>query len=200
MLHGVTIDRGRNAYLDRIWGESAVPTAPVGASPTPNAEGTQPGVSGLITTQPPPLQVFPWWLYEGPGAQDWYAKALNFTAVGNATTVVPGFSYIVNTNNVAVIKTLTMTVQQSTAAINLTMTLLLNGAPISGWNGIAFPPILATGISRGFSGMIVRLPENGVLTAQFTEVGGTNWTCSFDASGWQVSKPEVARLQGSVNY
>ena len=193
--------RGRNIYLDRIWNPSRLVGVGGQGAPAPsNGNGSAADALGVITPPPAPVQIYPWWLYESPGATDFYIKSLNFAVPANSVTVVPNFSFQVTTNNVAVLKHIAMTVQASLATINLSLTLLLNNAPIQGWTGIAFPPIVATGVIIPYNNMVVRLPENSTLTAIFTETSGLAWTCSLEAMGWQVSKPEVARLQGSVNY
>jgi hypothetical protein len=202
-LRDGTILTGRNKYLDRIY-NPAVNDAPVGtlipAGGVVDPADSSASPAGTITTPVPPLQIFPWWLYETPGAQDWDVVSNNFSVAPNAVTVVPNFSFKVNTNNVGVIKQLFMTVQNPVATISLSMTLLLNGSPISGWTKF-FPPASATTEIIPFNNMVVRLPENGLLTAQFTDVGAVApWSCSLNCSGWQVSKPEVLRLQGNVNY
>jgi hypothetical protein len=203
-LRDGTILTGRNKYLDRIY-NPAVNDAPVGGGIAPiggvdDQSSASASPAGLITPAPAPLNIFPWWLYETPGAQDWDLVENNFTVAVNAVTVVPNFTFQVNTNNVGVIKQMFMTVQNPVATISLSVTLLLNGSPISGWTKF-FPPASATTLIVPFNDMIVRLPENGKLTAQFRDVGGaTPWQCSLNCSGWQVSKPEVLRLQGAVNY
>lgn len=187
--------RGRNVGLDRIYN----PTTKTGS---PGPLGAPPLPAGVFAPPPPKptLQVFPWYLYEYPSAQDWYAVALNFAVPATGTTNVPGFTFTVNPQNVAVIKQLTMTVQNSLATIDLRVRLLINGAPVSGWNGIAFPPVAATGVIVPFNGMNIRLKETEILTAQFIEASATAWVCSLSASGWQVSVPEVLRVQGDVSY
>lgn len=197
-LRDGTILTGRNTFLDRLWTET-VPTGAPGAQQVPSAPAGA-GDLATITPTPPPLQIFPWWLYETPGAQDWFISSLNFTVAASVTTIVPAFSFTVNSNNLGVLKQVTMTVQNPTATISLAMNLLLNGSVIPGWSNVTFPPVSATALIIPFNAMVVRLPELGILTASFTESSGSAWTCSLQASGWQASKPEIARLQGNVNY
>ena len=161
-----------------------------------SADGAPPsaGIPGAT------LQLFPWWLYEYPNAQDFYIDSLNFAPTASATSAVPNFSYTVPQQMVAVIKQMTLTVQNSLATINLRATLLLNGGPVPGWSAIAFPPVAATGVIVPFNSMVIRMDQGQTLTATFTEAIGTAYTCSIQLSGWQVPKTDVQRLQNGVNY
>ena len=148
----------------------------------------------------PPVQVFPWWLYEYESATDFYISSLNFAVPASVITVVPSFTFTVPQQQRGVLKSISMTVQSSTAAMNLSLTLLKNNAPIQGWTGIPFPPILATGENINFNDMNVKFQQGEILTAQFTEASAAAWTCSLTASGWTVAKAEIDRLQQGVRY
>lgn len=158
-------------------GEMSVPTAPAGQ----------------------PI-IYPWWQFEMPGSNDWLAQALNFTAVGGATTTVPGFSFTVGQSQVGVIKQITMTVQNSLATINLGMTLLINNAPVQGWTNRLFPAVAATGVVVPFNDVVIRMQQFDVLTAVFTDVGGAGYTCTLQASGWQTPETVVKQFMGGVPY
>lgn len=162
----------------------------------PNAPADQPPPVPVQA----PVQIFPWWLYEYESAQDFYIKSLNIAIAANATTPVPNFAFVVPGQNRGVLKHISMTLQSSTTAINLQLTLLLNNAPIQGWSGLAFPPMLATAVLIPFNDMNVRMSQNSVLTAQFVEASGLTWVVSLEASGWNVSEQDIARLQQGVRY
>ena len=161
----------------------------------PNASG------GSAATPPPPqVQVFPWWLYPWEAASQFSIRSLNASIAGPGVVAMPTFTFTVPQQQRGVVKSISMTVQSSTAAMNLQLTLLKNSAPIQGWSGIPFPPILATGENIVFNGINIFLQQNEILTAQFAEIGGNTWTVSLTASGWTIAEAEIARMQQGVRY
>ena len=166
------------------------------------------GAAGFVPPPPPSVTVYPWWLYQWKLATSWSiptnSNALNFTAALNATTAVPNgvgqFRYTCPQGNRAVIKTVWATVQNSTAAMLLSWTLLRNGAPIQGWINVYFPPVATTALIIPFNGVDIELDEGETLTAQFTETSGANWVCSMQATGWQIGKREIERVQQGFEY
>lgn len=143
--------------------------------------------------------IFPSWLYEMPGAQDWSITSQNFTAAASSTTDT-GTSYTVNDAYVGVVKSLLLTVQNPLATLDLRVRLLVNGAPVPGWSDIYFPPVSATGIILPVNDLVIRLAAKDKLTAQYIEGAGTAYTCSFDAKGWVTPVQTVAELMGGVPY
>jgi hypothetical protein len=164
----------------------------------PNAPDA--GVVGYTPPAMAPVQIFPWWLYQYESAQAFYIKSLNFMVAASTITPVPTFTFTVPQQMRGVLQSIEMTVQSSTAAMNLQLTLLVQNAPLQGWSGVAFPPILATGLVRGINNMNVRLQQNQILTAQFAEASGSPFVCSLEASGWVVAQVDIDRLQQSVRY
>jgi len=167
---------------------------------TPNAPVAGGAAVGYTPPAIAPVQIFPWWLYQYESAQAFYIKSLNFTVAASGITVVPAFTFTVPAQMRGVLQSIEMTVQSSTAAMNLQLTLLLQNAPLQGWSGVAFPPILATGLVRGINNMNVRMQQNQTLTAQFAEASGSPFVCSLEASGWVVAQSDIDRLQQSVRY
>ena len=147
-----------------------------------------------------PVQIFPWWLYEYESAVDFYIKSLNVAIAAGTTTPVPNFSFTVPGQQRAVLKHISMTLQAALTTMNLSLTLLLGGAPIQGWSGLAFPPMLATAVLIPFNDMNVRMAQNQTLTAQFVEASGLTWVVSLEASGWSVQEQDIARLQQGIKY
>lgn len=146
------------------------------------------------------LQVFPWWLYPYKSARFWYAKALNIVCPANAITPLTGFEFTVGSQNVGVLKQLTMNVVNSLAGINATITLLANGAPIEGFAAISFPPVASTGQTQALNDLNVQLDQGVKITAVANGDTANNYTISVNGSGWQVPMRDVQRLQGNIGY
>jgi hypothetical protein len=170
--------------------------SPLASSGGPPVGG--PG-GGALRAQPM-LSIFPWWLYEYPTAQDWNIASLNFTVAAGVVTPVPNFTLTTSPQNLGVIKYVQMSVQNSTPTMDVRLTLLINGAPVIGYTGVAFPPGTAGLIVSEFSGMIVRMPQGSTLTASFAETSGAPFICSLQALGWQVPLVDVDRLTGGLSY
>lgn len=188
-------------------GAAGTPLPGDGFLPSPSVPDTQPAGGGGGLKMPPP-EIFPWWLYEMDGSQDWAipstSTAFNFVVAASGVTKVPSganqFTFTVPGGNWGVIKAVQATVQNPLATMLLSFTLLRNGYPIPGWSNVFFPPLSATALVLPFNGMIVRLNEAETLTALFTEASGAAWTCSLQASGWITPKGVVDRWQGRYNY
>ena len=103
----------------------------------PNAPDA--GVVGYTPPAMAPVQIFPWWLYQYESAQAFYIKSLNFMVAASTITPVPTFTFTVPQQMRGVLQSIEMTVQSSTAAMNLQLTLLVQNAPLQGWSGVAFP-------------------------------------------------------------
>lgn len=178
-------------------GFNAPPSVPVSILP--------PGVSP-IPPQPPQVYVFPWWFVQWESAQALNVSALNFTVtagqLATPANFITGFSYQVPVGNRSVVKAMKMTVENPVATTNLAVTLFKNGAPIQGWNGIAFDPVAATALILPFNDMNILLQQNDVFTAAFAEASNpaSNWTCSLQAYGWTITQSEIDRVQGTFRY
>lgn len=152
----------------------------------------------------PTFVVFPWWTTSYSAAQDWSCKTILATAAANATTVLPttpgNFLYSVPANFSAVLKSLTLIVQAPTNTMNLSLTLLAGNAPIQGWVNRMIPPGSGSTLNITWNDIDVRLYQGTFFTASLTEGGGSNWTVSCEASGWQIMNQEIERVQQGNNY
>lgn len=165
---------------------------------------SRPGAGGAPSLPRPPRGqpiVFPWWLYEMPGSQDWNADAINFSVAASGTTNVPATgNYLAPPATQAVIKQLILTVQNPVATLDLFVRLLLNGSPIPGWSVIYFPPVAAAALVLPINDMVIRMSEGQTLTAQFIEGGGTAYTCSFQVKGWYTPQTTIDTFMSGVPY
>jgi hypothetical protein len=144
------------------------------------------------------IQIFPWYIYEYPSAQDFTAQAVNFAAAANTTTTATGFTFTCPSQNVAVLRQVTVTVQNILAASDVRWSLTKNGAPVPGWTQVSIAPCAATAIIIPYNDMVVRLAQGDVLGASITETGGNAYTCTISGAGWFVPVSEVARLQNGL--
>lgn len=177
-------------------------------SPSVPVPQTESSGGGMFTPPPAPpqVEVFPWWDRQWAAAQAWRAKVLNATVVAGQTagqsTFLTGFTYTVPANMRAVLKAMKMTVQNPVATINLALTLFKGGAPIQGWDGIAFDPVAATALILPFNDMNITLEQGDVITAAFAEASApaSGWTVSLQAYGWQITQADIDRVQPSLKY
>lgn len=184
---------------NRHGGSNFPPTVPVPLTPS--------GQPAPQLPPPPPLvQVYPWWDKQWENAPAWAVQSLNAVipigASAATTGLVPNFSYQVPAQNRAVLKSLRMTVENPLATIVLALTLFVNNSPVQGWTGIPFDPLSATAYVLVFNEMNIRLDQNQILTAGFTERSAppSAWTVSLTASGWQIQSTEIARVQQGFRY
>lgn len=187
---GIPVARG-GGYLQPT---QPVPLTPAGAAvpyvpPTPNG-----------------VEIFPWWYQQWEAAPAWAVQSLNFTvasgAVAATTGLVPNFSFACPAQNRGIVKSIRMTVENPLSTIGLFLTLFVNNSPVQGWTMIPFDPVSATAYILVFNDVNIRLSQNQILTAGFTEASNpaSSWTCSLTAAGWQVPEAEIRRLQQNVIY
>lgn len=95
--------------------------------------------------------------------------------------------------NVGVIGYLTIFVDAPNTTINVIWTLLLNGAPIPGWERITTFPRTANNLSIVYPGT-VQIPQRSVVTVRVTNQAATGpWTVGAEVGGWHW--PLIDELQ-----
>lgn len=167
---------------------------PVPATRTPTGE--------MVASAPPVGQpiIFPWWLYEMPGSQDFETNAINFVPTINATSNITDFSFTCLESNVAVLAQILITVNVVLTTTSLNFALYIGNAPVQGWGKIRIPPLSATAFVLPFNNMVVRMSQGDVLTAKVTEGTGVSYTCSMQGRGWSTPQTAIDAFMAGVPY
>lgn len=113
-------------------------------------------------------------------------------AVGASVTFGAGL-FVLPSANLGVIGYLTIFVDAPNTTINVIWTLLLNGAPIPGWERITTFPRTANNLSIVYPGT-VQIPKRAEITCRVTNQAATGpWTVGAEVGGWHW--PEIDELQ-----
>jgi hypothetical protein len=92
--------------------------------------------------------------------------------------------FVLPAANVGVIAYLTIFVDAPNTTINVIWTLLLNGAPIPGWDRITTFPRVANNLSIVYPATI-QIPQGATITARVTNQAATGpWTVGAEVGGW----------------
>lgn len=163
--------------------------------PEPPAADVPQGAQGAL------LNIFPWWLYKFASAKDFRASNLAFIVPAGANQLlVPNFSVNIPQGFVGVVQELKYLVQNPNTGILAFLSLIRGQQPIPGWDVINFLPAAVTTEAIVENDLQVRLNENDLLTAAFTNPNITAWTVGVEVRGWMVPIQDVNRLQGNIKY
>ena len=166
-----------------------------GLKAQPPVEDVPTGAQGAL------LNIFPWWLYKFASAKDVRASNLSFVVpAGSVNFPVPGFSVAVPQGYVGVIQELKYLVQNPTPATTIFLSLLRGQQPVPGWDVINFLPAAVTTEVVVENDLQLRLTENDLLSATFTNPDAIAWTVGVEVRGWIVPTTDVDRLQGNIKY
>lgn len=191
------VERKGQAYDYNLVNLGEVP-AYVTPSAAQQGHAATPGADGVA--QSIAFNILPWWQAEIPSAQDFYVETLTQSYAAGTTTSVPNFSLTVGQGQIGVIRTLQITVQNPTPTIALRVGLFASGAPIQGWSAININPLNAAATIQVYNDMVIRLPQNTIVTAQVTNTDAVAWTVSVLMQGWVCPLNDVQRLQGTLQY
>lgn len=144
------------------------------------------------------LNIPVWYTQKYQSSQDWSAKAANFALAGNASATPAGFTFTCPSNQKAVVKQITVTVQNILAASTVTWALLKNDAPFPGFDSQLIAPCAATAIIIPYNDVDLRFDQGDKITFKITEAGGNAYTCSVSASGWFTPTADIERLQSGI--
>jgi hypothetical protein len=127
------------------------------------------------------------------GIDTYFNQTGALAAVVNATVTFGVGLFELPPANVGVISYLTIFVDAPNATINVIWTLLLNGAPIPGWERITTFPRAANNLSIVYPGTI-QIPQRSVVTVRVTNQAATGpWTVGAEVGGWHW--PLIDELQ-----
>lgn len=150
-------------------------------------------------------QILPPWLYQTPGAREYYKSSalLGFNLPANSTvqvTFTDGSNTLqIGAGQKAVLRFVSIFIQNPTTAASVFFTLKANNGPVAGWDAVPFYPVNASAEIREFSDTI-RFPQQTNITAFFTNQSALAWTVGMQMSGWIWDINEAAKLTGSLDY
>lgn len=167
----------------------------------PGSVGRAPGMSGTTaggSAFRPPLDpvaaISPFYEVKPRSGIDAYFNQTGvLAAVAGAAVEFGAGLFVLPSANVGVIGFLTIFVDAPNTTINVIWTLLLNGAPIPGWERITTFPRVANNLSIVYPGT-VQIPKRAAITVRVTNQAATGpWTVGAEVGGWHW--PEVDELQ-----
>lgn len=183
---------GRGEYRGRPW-------APAG-----DGGGGGPGAGFAPPPPAPALQVPPWFLVKPPEAADFTAcgRVAGLTSAAGQT-VLTGSTVQIPANNVPVIRSLTLEVNNLLSTSDIDWRLRVNGNPVEGWAPLTvFPRSAATiTVAYGPEETFIILPEGALIdvTAQVHDAG--TYDVGAHLHGWFVGADVAERhaaLLGAV--
>lgn len=166
-----------------------------GLPPEPPPASQPQGAEGAV------LNVFPWWLYKTGSSKDFLTRNLSFVIpASTANFAAPGVSFQVPQGFLGVVQQLKVLVQNPNVGIDVFVTLLRSQTVVPGWDSYAFLPAAVTTEVAVENDLQVRLAENDLLAAQFTNNNVTPWTIGIQLQGWITPIEDIRRLQGPIKY
>lgn len=132
-----------------------------------------------------------------PTARDFFNILKTVTiAAGPGTVIEPAsLTRQFGPGVVAVIKYVSLFADAPTLATNVNWALLINGAPVPGWEALSFSPRVAANFERTFPGT-VRIPPNANVQVRITNLSASAWDIGASFGGWQWNAAEGERYTG----
>lgn len=124
-------------------------------------------------------------------------EAIDFRAGGNnsvtgpATTAAIANSAVnIPRGTVGYIRSVTFNINNMIATTVVSFSVLLNGAPISGWNNISIFPRVAASVSVSFTPdeTFIKISDGGTISLQVTVTDGGTYVLGGNFHGWHFSK------------
>lgn len=150
---------------------------------------------------PQVAQVPPFWQLKPPGGIDIQTTTRGTLAAGAGSSVIlTGVRpFVILPSYNGVLAGLTVTVLLPLATLDITVTLLQNGAPVQGWDSFSPPNVGANAIVQSFTGPL-QLPQGTALSVVFTNNAASGpWNVQMQLVGWMWPRNLEERTFGSVS-
>lgn len=102
---------------------------------------------------------------------------------GAGTLVITGAAFTIPSNTLAIVRSVTIYVQNMLATTNVTFTLFVNTSPVPGYQGLTIFPGASPRISNTFDSFI-RIIGPANISAQATNIDGGAYLLGLAFSGW----------------
>lgn len=149
------------------------------------------------------VSLTPWWEERPPFAQDFIAidKATVLPAGAGQEVNLPGASFQLPTGDfIAVIKAVTIFIDQPTLLTDVDWILKINNGPQAGWDRLSTFPRVATNLSIDFGGTVF-VPQGALMSLTARNNSGAGpWTVGGQITGWYLSRADVDRVFGRAGY
>lgn len=182
----------RRALPPELRGNMATGKAAQGGVGFPVAAPGEGGATARVANLPPP------WQFPIASAVDFFQQAQNMilpAGVG-ATITDAALPLAMQDGYKAVVRSVVIFVDAPTTALSFFFTLLVNGAPVQGWDRLRTYPRSATNLSIGFEG-VVRVPQNATISGIVTNENAAGpWTVGMNFAGWQWPLSDEQRIYG----
>lgn len=161
------------------------PTAGGSAPPRPAQQGA--AMAQLSRTIPPPFQVRP------PQARDITVEA-SATGYNNLNTpqVIAGSQFQVPTDNVGVLRSVVLSVNNLLTTSALIWAIRFNGVPVQGWNQLTVFPRNAGSVSIAYTPdeTYIYVPDGALIDTQITvsPADGNTYQAGIAYHGWYYDK------------
>lgn len=180
-----------------VLGGRANPSARVRVSDVPYRASQEPSA-----TERAPYQrvVFPPYIYKLPNgrSQDFNRNNYATALAAGAGTVVEPVSFALPGTMIGYVQIMGIYVLSPTGNTDLTFTLRINGAPVSGWDNINTPPGVANLILQNFSDVQVPLGAGTVVSVTVTNNNAFGpWTVGAKVAGWYHTQADELRYFGA---
>lgn len=130
-------------------------------------------------------------IYRPPGATDFFQFA-NAAGLDAATSPVEpaGLIFTVPGNNVAVIRGVTLNVNNLLPSSDIVWQLLENGSPIQGWDALTIAPRTAASVSASFppESTVVRVSDGAQLGMRLEVRDAGTYDVAASYNGWFYGK------------
>lgn len=141
------------------------------------------------------LTVAPWAIYPPPDALD-FSRAVSFTPGAGPVTVTPaGLQVQLDRGYVAVVRDITLIINDMLATTDVVFRLRVNQGPVQGWEALTILPRVAGSVSRGNlpESTVIRIPDGALIDWQIVVNDAGVYRIGVDYHGWSVSKKTADR-------
>lgn len=153
---------------------------------------------GPADSSPLVRNIYPPWVFKLPMSQDFNASDFATVLAGVIGTTVEITSFTLPETMVGWIQIFGLYILSPTALQDITFTLRVNGAPVSGWDNIKFPPGVANFVVQNFSELQVRAPNSAKISVTATNNSANAFTIGAKISGWYHPLTEEQRIYGAL--
>lgn len=150
--------------------------------------------------RPTSVAVFPPQYMRPPQAVDFNQSSVNSGVAGPTTTVTPaGLEFQLPDATVAVIKSLSLNVNNMTPTAEILFSILFNGSPVPGWNNLRpFPRNAASvSVAWGPEELALPVPEGTEISMSIQVVDAGTYDVGADYHGWFYSVDIENRFSGA---
>jgi hypothetical protein len=151
-------------------------------------------------TQPAPV-VFPPEFLQFPGSVPFNRTGSAQTAGPNGKWAVPAsIGMQVPPNNIGVVNSLEVGINNMTLATNIVFALRINRQPVQGFDSITLIPRVAAYVGSVFAPIYVLIPQGAFVDVMITVVDNATYLVGASFYGWYYSKQAALQYAAGSSY